>query len=63
MENESCYEEILREEFVMKTFWKETENDVTYKDFKEIYWEFGYDEALFIDENTCENISVYSSNV
>ncbi len=29
------------------------ENDVTYKDFKEIYWAFGYDEALYVDEATC----------
>ncbi len=29
------------------------ENDVTYKDFKEIYWAFGYDEALYVDEDTC----------
>lgn len=35
------------------------ENDVTYKDFKEIYWEFGYDEALFVDESTCS----YTANL
>ncbi|MBQ4626106.1 MAG: metallophosphoesterase [Clostridia bacterium] len=36
------------------------ENDVTYKDFKEIYWEFGYDEALYVDENTCSYVAELS---
>lgn len=36
------------------------ENDVTYKDFKEIYWEFGYDNALFVDENTCSYVAELS---
>ncbi len=33
------------------------ENDVTYKDFKEVYWEFGYDEALYVDEDTCSYVA------
>ncbi len=36
------------------------ENDVTYKDFKEIYWEFGYDEALFVDDDTCSYVAELS---
>ncbi len=33
------------------------ENDVTYKDFKEIYWEFGYDEAIFVDDDSCSYVA------
>ncbi len=36
------------------------ENDVTYKDFKEIYWEFGYDEALYVDDDTCSYVAELS---